>query len=41
MEYYVTGQLAVINASNGSVRKIGQPNMVSASTCRPTGSTST
>ena len=37
MEYYVTGQLAVINASNGSVRKIGQPNMVSAVDVSPDG----
>jgi dipeptidyl aminopeptidase/acylaminoacyl peptidase len=37
MEYYVTGQLAVINASNGSVRKIGQPNMISAVDGSPDG----
>jgi dipeptidyl aminopeptidase/acylaminoacyl peptidase len=37
MEYYVTGQLAVINASNGSVRKIGQPNMISAVDASPDG----
>ena len=30
MEYYVTGQLATINVSNGTVKKIGAPGMISA-----------
>ena len=37
MEYYVTGQLAVINASNGNIRKIGQANMISAVDASPDG----
>ena len=37
MEYYVTGQLAVINAANGSVRRIGAPSMISAVDASPDG----
>ena len=37
MEYYVTGQLATINASNGSIRKIGAPAMISAVDASPDG----
>jgi dipeptidyl aminopeptidase/acylaminoacyl peptidase len=37
MEYYVTGQLAMVNASNGSVKKIGAPNMISAVDASPDG----
>jgi dipeptidyl aminopeptidase/acylaminoacyl peptidase len=37
MEYYVTGQLAMINASNGSIKKIGAPSMISAVDASPDG----
>jgi dipeptidyl aminopeptidase/acylaminoacyl peptidase len=37
MEYYVTGQLAVINVSNGSVKKLGAPGMISAVDASPDG----
>ena len=37
MEYYVTGQLATINASNGSIKKIGAPGMISAVDGSPDG----
>jgi dipeptidyl aminopeptidase/acylaminoacyl peptidase len=37
MEYYVTGQLAVINASNGSIKKVGAPAMISAVDASPDG----
>jgi dipeptidyl aminopeptidase/acylaminoacyl peptidase len=37
MEYYVTGQLATINASNGAVKKIGAPAMISAVDASPDG----
>jgi dipeptidyl aminopeptidase/acylaminoacyl peptidase len=37
MEYYITGQLAVINAANGSVKKIGGPAMISAVDGSPDG----
>ena len=37
MEYFITGQLAVINASNGGIRKIGAPAMISAVDASPDG----
>jgi len=37
MEYYVTGQLATINVSNGTVKKIGAPGMISAVDKSPDG----
>jgi len=37
MEYYVTGQLATINASSGAVKKIGAPGMISAVDASPDG----
>src|SRR5688572_23538024 len=37
MEYYVTGQLATINASNGAIKKIGAPAMISAVDASPDG----
>jgi len=37
MEYYVTGQLATISTSNGAVRKIGGPAMISAVDAAPDG----
>jgi dipeptidyl aminopeptidase/acylaminoacyl peptidase len=37
MEYYITGQLAVINVSNGSVKKVGAPGMISAVDASPDG----
>ncbi|HEX5072628.1 MAG TPA: prolyl oligopeptidase family serine peptidase [Gemmatimonadaceae bacterium] len=37
MEYYVTGQLATIAVSNGAVRKIGAPAMISAVDASPDG----
>jgi dipeptidyl aminopeptidase/acylaminoacyl peptidase len=37
MEYYVTGQLAMINASNGAIKKIGTPGMISAVDASPDG----
>jgi dipeptidyl aminopeptidase/acylaminoacyl peptidase len=37
MEYYVTGQLAMINASSGAVKKIGAPGMISAVDASPDG----
>jgi dipeptidyl aminopeptidase/acylaminoacyl peptidase len=37
MEYFVTGQLAVINVSNGAVRKIGAPTMIAAVDASPDG----
>jgi len=37
MEYYVTGQLATINVSNGAVKKIGAPEMISAVEASPDG----
>ena len=37
MEYYVTGQLATINVSNGTVKKIGAPGMISAVDASPDG----
>ena len=37
MEYYVTGQLATINANNGAIKKIGAPAMISAVDASPDG----
>jgi dipeptidyl aminopeptidase/acylaminoacyl peptidase len=37
MEYYVTGQLATINASNGAIKRIGAPAMISAVDASPDG----
>ena len=37
MEYYVTGQLAMINVSSGAVKKIGAPGMISAVDASPDG----
>ncbi|MDF2775204.1 MAG: hypothetical protein K0S86_4704, partial [Geminicoccaceae bacterium] len=37
MEYYVTGQLALINASSGAVRKIGAPAMIDEVDASPDG----
>jgi len=37
LEYYITGQLARIDASNGRVRKIGKPAMIYAVDPSPTG----
>ena len=37
MEYYVTGQLATINVSNGALKKIGAPEMISAVEASPDG----
>jgi dipeptidyl aminopeptidase/acylaminoacyl peptidase len=37
MEYFVTGQLATINASSGAVKKIGAPAMISAVDASPDG----
>jgi dipeptidyl aminopeptidase/acylaminoacyl peptidase len=37
MEYYVTGQLATINVSNGAVKKIGAPELISAVEASPDG----
>jgi len=37
MEYYVTGQLATINVSNGAVKRVGAPGMISAVDASPDG----
>lgn len=37
MEYYVTGQLAVVDAKSGAVRKIGAPAMIHAVDASPDG----
>jgi len=37
LEYYVTGQLAMINATSGAVKKIGAPGMISAADASPDG----
>jgi len=37
MEYYVTGQLATINVSNGAVKKVGAPGMISGVDASPDG----
>ncbi|MGQ0765026.1 MAG: prolyl oligopeptidase family serine peptidase [Gemmatimonadota bacterium] len=37
MEYYVTGQLALVDARSGAVRKVGAPAMISAVDLSPDG----
>jgi len=37
MEYFVTGQLAAINANSGAIKKIGVPGMISAVDASPDG----